>query len=56
MYLVDLFLEPFKFTYAFIESLGDPSFLYTIAVAGNAEDPIITRKRFQDVDFDGALA
>lgn len=51
-------LEPFKFTYALIESLGDASWHYTIAVAGNCQDPISARSeaRYKDVAFDGALA
>ena len=58
MFLLDYLLEPFKFAYALVESLADPSLGYTIAVFNNCDDPVEARKRgrFQAVDTSGALA
>lgn len=58
MFLVDYLLEPFRFTYALIESLGDPSLGYTIAVFNNCVDPTVAREqaRFRAVDTTDALA
>lgn len=56
--IINTMLEPFRFTYAFFESLGDSSWHYTIEVAGNCEDPKVARQKdkYKDVNFDRALA
>lgn len=51
-------LEPFKFTWALLESLRDPELAYTVAVAQNCNDPleVRARERFRSIDTTGALA